>query len=94
MAVAMFTLERNEEIAALLRKAREATAHTALFMQMLGELGGTIAPDTDLRQPGKTTADKACKVEFDGRDFQFPSEYEFRSWFRREVLPIAEQLVQ
>ena len=84
----------KKKIFSLLPKARAATAHTTLFMQMLSELGGTIAPDGAGGKAGQATTDKACRVEFDGRDFKFPSEYEFRSWFMREVLPLAEQLAQ
>lgn len=84
----------KEKIFSLLPKARPVTANTSLYMQLLSELGGTIAPGTMDTQFRNAATDKACKVEFDGRDFKFPSEYEFRSWFRREVLPVAEQLVQ
>lgn len=82
----------KEKICSLLSEAKAATAHTNWFMQMLSELGGTFASDRDDRHPGRTAEGEACKVEFDGRKFKFPSEYEFKTWFRREVLPIAERL--
>jgi len=81
-------------ICSLLSESRASTEPTGVFTQMLSELGGTFATDRDTRHAGQASADKACKVEFDGKYFKFPSEYEFRSWFRREVLPLAEQLTQ
>jgi hypothetical protein len=81
----------KEKICSLLSETR-AAAHTSLFTQLLSELGGTFAYDGYARSSGRATVGEACKVEFDGRTFDFPSEYEFKSWFRREVLPMAEQL--
>ena len=82
----------KEKICSLLSETKAAAAHTSLFTQLLSELGGTFAYDGDARSPGRATAGEACKVEFDGKHLDFPSEYEFRSWFRREVAPMAEQL--
>ena len=82
----------KEKILTLLPKARAATAQTSLYMQLLGELGGTVTRGAVDTQFGITPNALDCKVEFDGRDFRFPTEDEFRSWFRREVLPVAEQL--
>ena len=84
----------KERMCSLLSETRASTEHTRLFMQMLSELGGSFASAGDPRRPERTSADKGCTVEFEGRDFTFPSEYEFRTWFRRNVLPLAEQLVQ
>ena len=84
----------KEKICSLLPETRTSGAHTSVFTQMLIELGGTLSSHADARQAGRAMAGKACKVDFDGRNLEFPSEFEFRSWFRREVLPIAEQLAR
>lgn len=84
----------KERISSLLPQIRAATTRTALFIKMLSELGGSIVSATSDTRPGKAISDRACKVEFEGRDLQFSSEYEFRSWFMREVIPMAEQLAQ
>ena len=81
----------KQKIASLLAQAKKSAAHTGLFTQMLGELGGTFAVNGGHSAVRRASVGKSCRVEFEGRDFQFPSEGEFRSWFRREVLPMAEQ---
>ena len=81
----------KQKMASLLSQAKKFAAHTDLFTQMLGELGGTFAVDGGHSPVRRAAVEKSCRVEFEGRDFQFPSEGEFRSWFRREVLPMAEQ---
>jgi curved DNA-binding protein CbpA len=82
----------KQKIASLLSRTKSSNAHTNLFTQMLGELGGTFSAEGDPRHNGRETASSACKVEFDGRTFKFPSEFEFRAWFKKEVLPVAERM--
>jgi hypothetical protein len=84
----------KEKIGSLLAETRGLSAYTNAYTQMQSELAGTFASEDGDSRPGRAAACNACLVEFDGCNLQFPSEYEFRSWFRREVLPIAEQLVQ
>lgn len=84
----------KEKIVALLPGARAATASTGVFTQMLGELGGTFASEGEDRPAARVSEGRPCKVEFDGKNFKFQSEQEFRSWFRRDVLPVAEQMLQ
>ena len=87
----------KEKLCALLAKARVASAPTSLFTQMVGELGGTFVIDGDMhdvRDLARAPAGMARELEFDGKQLTFPSETEFRSWFRRDVLPIAEQLAR
>ena len=84
----------KEKIVALLPGARAATAPTGVFTQMLSELGGTFVSEGEVRPAGRVSEGRPCKVEFDGRNFKFQSELEFRSWFRRDVLPVAEQMLQ
>lgn len=85
----------KERICSLLSAVKASAEKTSVFTQMLQELGGTVACDGDTSiggKPGRSAASKGCMVEFDGRDFSFPSENAFRAWFTQEVLPIAEQL--
>lgn len=84
----------KERICSLLAQARGASAHLYLFTHLLNELGGTCAFNERARNSEGATADTTCRVEFDGRNFQFSSEGEFRSWLKKEILPIAEQLAQ
>ena len=84
----------KEKISSLIPATRVTTAPTSLFTQMLRELGGSFAYDADAVPSARAKPGEACRVEFDGRNFSFPSEYEFRAWFRREVQPIAEKLAR
>lgn len=82
----------REKICALLAKARFATAPTDLLARLLSEMGGAFATDTGSDKLAGGVADRGCKVEFEGRNLKFSSDYEFKSWFRREVLPTAERM--
>ncbi len=82
----------KQKIAALLPEARAATASSGLFTQLLDELGGAFASEGEDLPRNRPVEGPPCKAEFDGRNFIFRSENEFRSWFRRDVLPVAEQL--
>jgi len=84
----------KKKICSLVAETKNAATHLTTFTQLLNEMGGNFAFNGVADQPSQAAADKACKVEFDGRTFKFPSEHEFRSWFRKEVLPIAERLAQ
>ena len=80
----------KERVCAMLLLAKASTAPTDLLAQLLSEMGGVFAVDAGA--PGRATADRACKVVFEGKDLKFPTEQEFRSWFSRAVLPIAEKM--
>lgn len=84
----------KEKLCALLAKLRAASAPTSLFTQMVSELGGIFSGDGDPRDVARSVGNNRCALEFDGRQWTFPSETEFRSWFRRDVMPIAEQLAR
>ena len=84
----------KDKISSLVQATRVTAAPTNLFTQMLRELGGSFAWDGDAIPTAQVKAGEACRVEYDGKSFKFPSEYEFRAWFRREVQPIAERLVR
>ena len=84
----------QEKILSLLSGARAATADTAVFAEILSELGGTIWGSGACQAPDKATESKAWKIEFDDSQYEFQTEYAFRSWFRRDVLPIAERLAR
>jgi curved DNA-binding protein CbpA len=84
----------KEEFGSLLARARVATAATDLFMKLLVELGATCTAAGRGVSPGRATAESPCRVEFDGRSFEFASEFEFRAWVRRDVMPMAEQVAR
>jgi len=84
----------KKRIGSLLSETKETATHLSFFTQLLSELGGKFEFNRDAAEARPAATDKACKIEFDGKTFKFPSEYEFRSWFRKEVLPIAERLAQ
>ena len=87
------TVDKNT-ISSLLSEAKMSATHLIAYTRLLCELGGRFEPNRDPRQAASAAADKPCKAEFDGKTFKFPSEHEFRSWFKKEVLPIAERLAQ
>jgi hypothetical protein len=81
-------------LASLLSEAIESATKPVAYTRLLSELGGKFEFTRVPRQSGSAAAGTACKAEFDGKTFKFPSECEFGSWFRKEVLPIAERLAQ
>ncbi len=85
------TVERKQ-VSALLAEAKAPAAPLTSWVRLLSELGGRFDFARNTVQPASASVDRACKAEFDGKSFDFPSEYEFKSWFRKEVLPIAERL--
>jgi curved DNA-binding protein CbpA len=84
----------KKKISSLLAEANESVTHLISYSRLLSELGGQFEFTRDAHQPRNAAADNACKAEFDGKTFIFPSEYEFTLWFRKAVLPIAERLAR
>ncbi len=84
----------KEKICSLLAETRASNAKTSSLKLMLSELGATVANDAEAHPSGRAGASNGYEIEFEGRQFKFQSEYEFRSWFKREVLPMAEQMAQ
>ena len=84
----------KRKICSLLAETKAAAAHLIYFTHLLGELGGRFEFAADAGQAGPAAEDKACRIEFGGKTFKFPSEHEFRSWCRKEILPIAERLTR
>jgi len=83
-----------DRISTLIVRARVCTVDISVCMQLLKELGGSVSYEPCGHSQGRMTTDKPCGAEFEGRDYKFGSEYEFGLWFRREVLPVAEQLLR
>lgn len=78
----------RQKISTLVPIAREPSAATSVFLQMLKELGGIAVPGI------AAEAEETRQIAFDGKDLNFKSEYDFRAWFRKEVLPMAERMTK